>query len=132
MRYTPMRHMPVRCTPIRHMAMRYTPVRHIPTLQCWAFDIFACPVTSCEYEQAFSSANKLITPERNSLGDNVIEALECLRAWWNNGLIKRLYIEGKMYATSVFYSQIYPSLLPGRQFPNLAVSTPFRPLGSTG
>jgi hAT family C-terminal dimerisation region len=60
-----------------------------PTLQRWALDIFACPATSCECERAFSSAKKLITPERNSLGDNIIEALECLRAWWNNGLIQR-------------------------------------------
>ena len=36
-------------------------------------------------------------------------------------------IEGKMYATSLFYSQIYPSLLPGRQFPNLAGVYPLRP-----
>jgi hypothetical protein len=61
-----------------------------PTLQRWALVIFACPTTSCDCEQAFSSAKKLITPERNSLGDNIIEALEGLRAWWNNGLIKRL------------------------------------------
>ena len=27
-----------------------------PTLQRWAFDIFACPATSCECERAFSSA----------------------------------------------------------------------------
>jgi hypothetical protein len=32
-------------------------------------------------------------------------------------LIKRLYIEGKMNATSVFYSQIYPYLLLGRCLP---------------
>ena len=38
---------------------------------------------------------KLITPERNLLGDNIIEALECLRAWWNNGLIKWLLNEDK-------------------------------------
>jgi hypothetical protein len=52
-----------------------------PTLQCWAFDISACPATSCECERGFNSAKKLITPGRNSLGDNIIEALECLRAW---------------------------------------------------
>jgi hypothetical protein len=40
----------------------------------------ACPVTSCE---------KLITPDRNALGDGLIEALECLKAWWDNGLILR-------------------------------------------
>jgi hypothetical protein len=61
-----------------------------PTLQRWALDIFACPATSCECERAFSSAKKLTTPERNLLGDDIIEALECLRAWWNNGLVKRL------------------------------------------
>ena len=60
------------------------------TLQRWAFDIFACPATSCECERAFSRTEKLITPERNVLVDNIIEALECLRVWWNNGLVKRL------------------------------------------
>jgi hypothetical protein len=50
-----------------------------PTLQRWALDVFACPATSCECERAFSSAKKLITPERNLLGDNIIGALECLR-----------------------------------------------------
>jgi hypothetical protein len=60
------------------------------TLQRWALGVFACPATSCKYGRAFSSAKKRITPERNVLGDSVIEALKCLRAWWNNGLIKRL------------------------------------------
>src|SRR4051812_11847320 len=63
--------------------------RSFPYPTTLAFDIFACPAISCECERAFSRANKLITPERNSLGDSLIEALECLRAWWNNGLIKR-------------------------------------------
>jgi hypothetical protein len=52
----------------------------VHTLQRWALDVFTFPATSCECERAFSSAKKLITPERNSLGDNIIEALECLRA----------------------------------------------------
>jgi hypothetical protein len=47
----------------------------------WALDIFACPAISCECEWAFSSAMKLITPERNLLSDELIEALGCLRAW---------------------------------------------------
>jgi hAT family C-terminal dimerisation region len=51
------------------------------TLQRWAFDIFAaCLATSCKCERAFSNVKKLITPERNLLEDNIIEALECLRA----------------------------------------------------
>ena len=37
-----------------------------------------------------SAGQKLIKPERNSLADNIIEALKCLRAWWNSGLVKRL------------------------------------------
>ena len=30
--------------------------------------------------RAFSSVKKLIVPERNSMGNNITEALECLRA----------------------------------------------------
>jgi hypothetical protein len=30
-----------------------------------------------------------ITPDRNALGDDLIEALECLKAWWDNGLVLR-------------------------------------------
>lgn len=59
----------------------------LPTLHRWAFNIFAYPARSCECERTFSSAKKLITLERNLLSDDLTEALECLRAWWNNGLI---------------------------------------------
>jgi hypothetical protein len=60
------------------------------TLQRRALGVFACPASSCKCGRAFSSAKKRITLERNLLGDSIIEALECLRAWLNNGLIKRL------------------------------------------
>jgi hypothetical protein len=43
---------------------------------------------SAECERVFSSAKKLITPERNALADNTIEACECLKAWWDQGLIR--------------------------------------------
>jgi hypothetical protein len=46
----------------------------------WALDTLSCPATSCECERAFSSAKKLITPERVNLGDDISEALECLKA----------------------------------------------------
>ena len=36
-----------------------------------------------------SSAKKLINPERNALSDATIEATECLKAWWDQGLITR-------------------------------------------
>jgi hypothetical protein len=52
--------------------------------------IYSLSSNTCKGERAFSSTKKLITPERNSIGDNTIEASEYLRAWWNNGLIKRL------------------------------------------
>jgi hypothetical protein len=63
--------------------------QHLPSIRQWAFDTLACPATSCECERAFSSAKRLITPDRNSLGDELIEALECLKAWWDNGLVQR-------------------------------------------
>jgi hypothetical protein len=63
--------------------------QEFPSIRQWAFDTLACPATSCECERAFSSAKRLITPDRNALGDDLIEALECLKAWWDNGLVKR-------------------------------------------
>jgi hypothetical protein len=60
-----------------------------PSMRQWAFNTLSCPATSCECERVFSSAKKLITPERNSLADNTIEVLECLKAWFDKGFIKR-------------------------------------------
>jgi hypothetical protein len=34
-----------------------------------------------ECERVFSSAKKLITPERNNLREDIIKACECLKAW---------------------------------------------------
>jgi hypothetical protein len=39
-----------------------------------------------ECERAFSSAKKLNTPERNALGDDTVEASECPKTWWDQGL----------------------------------------------
>jgi hAT family C-terminal dimerisation region len=52
-----------------------------------ALDKLAIPVISAECERVFSSAGKMITPERNRLGDEIIEAGKCLKAWWDSGLI---------------------------------------------
>jgi hypothetical protein len=60
-----------------------------PSMRQWAFDTLSCPATSCECERVFSSTKKLITPERNSLADNTIEVLECLKAWFDKGFIER-------------------------------------------
>jgi hypothetical protein len=58
-----------------------------PTLHLWAFDILAVPAMSAECERMFSSAKKLVSPERNRLHERVIEASECLKNWWDRGLI---------------------------------------------
>ena len=53
------------------------------TLYLWALDTLSIPAMATECERAFSSAKKLITPERNALADTTIEATECLKAWWD-------------------------------------------------
>src|SRR5277367_4459868 len=40
-------------------------------------------------ERVFSSAKKLLTPERKQLAEDIIEACECLKAWWKKGLIQQ-------------------------------------------
>jgi hypothetical protein len=45
---------------------------------------------SVEYERVFSSAKKLITAERNRLANDIIEASECLKNWWDPQLIGQL------------------------------------------
>jgi hypothetical protein len=53
-----------------------------PTLYRYALDTLSCPAMSTECERVFSSAKKLLTPERNALSEDIIEACECLKAWW--------------------------------------------------
>ena len=59
-----------------------------PTISLWALDTLSIPAMSAECERVFSSAKKLITLERNALADDTIEACECLKAWWDQGLIR--------------------------------------------
>src|SRR3954468_20527697 len=53
----------------------------------WALGTLAIPAMSAECERVFSSTKKLITPGRNRLGEESIEASECLKNWWDRGLI---------------------------------------------
>ena len=53
-----------------------------PDLARFALDILAVPISSDECERIFSSAKLLITPSRNRLNADIIEANECLRAWF--------------------------------------------------
>jgi hypothetical protein len=38
-------------------------------------------------------------PERNALADNTIEASECLKAWWDRGLITQVRLQGSSEVT---------------------------------
>jgi hypothetical protein len=45
---------------------------------------------SAECERVFSSTKKLLTTERCWLAPDIIEASECLKTWWDRGLIQQL------------------------------------------
>ena len=55
-----------------------------------ALDTLAIPAIATDCERTFSSGRKLISPERNRPSDDIIEATECLKAWWDFGIIKQL------------------------------------------
>lgn len=60
---------------------------NFPTLRLLAFDVLSIPAMSAECERVFSSTKLMMTPTRNNLNDDIIEACECLKYWWDNGLI---------------------------------------------
>jgi hAT family C-terminal dimerisation region len=60
----------------------------LPTVAQYALDLLCCPVMSAECERVFSGAKLLISPNRNRLADDTIEAAECLRIWWMRGIIE--------------------------------------------
>jgi hypothetical protein len=43
---------------------------------------------SAECERVFSSVKKMATAERNRLSEDIIQACECLKAWWDNGFME--------------------------------------------
>jgi hAT family C-terminal dimerisation region len=51
--------------------------RDCPNLARMAFDVFSIPAMSAEVERIFLAAGHLVTDERNSLGEEVIEAPQC-------------------------------------------------------
>ena len=58
-----------------------------PILSRMAFDILSIPSMSAEIERAFSQAKKLITDERNRLGEETVTACECQKQWLVVGLV---------------------------------------------
>lgn len=47
-----------------------------------AWDMITIPAMSSECERVFSSAGRLVTPLCNRLKEDIIEAFECLNAWY--------------------------------------------------
>lgn len=53
-------------------------------LQQQAFDLLSIPAMSAEIERVFSSARRLLPPDRNRLSDETIELLQLLKHWWKH------------------------------------------------
>ena len=65
-------------------------IKHIyPILYCMAIDLFFIPAMSSECKREFSSANNIITNNRNHLADETIEALEFQKSWLNKRHIEK-------------------------------------------
>ena len=52
-----------------------------------ALDLLYIPAMSAEVERVFSSAKRLVTPNRNRLNDETIEILQLLKYWWDQQVI---------------------------------------------
>jgi hypothetical protein len=52
-----------------------------------ALDYLTIPAMSAEPERVFSAAKITLSQRRCALGDDVINALECLKSWQRDGLI---------------------------------------------
>jgi hypothetical protein len=61
-----------------------------PQLRQLSSNTLSIPAMSAEIERVFSSAKKLLTPERNQIDDNTIEVNELLRNWWKKGFIQQV------------------------------------------
>jgi hypothetical protein len=53
-----------------------------------ALSIHFIPAISAEVERLFSSSKLLISDCRNSLGDDVICAVECMKSWEKAGVVE--------------------------------------------
>jgi hAT family C-terminal dimerisation region len=51
-----------------------------------ALDLLSIPAISTETERIFSGTKLTISPNRNRLGEDIIEATECLNRWYRTGL----------------------------------------------
>jgi hypothetical protein len=60
-----------------------------PALHQMALHTLSIRAMSTECESLFSSTKKLVSPHRCSIKEDLMEALECLKAWWDSGIIVR-------------------------------------------
>jgi hAT family C-terminal dimerisation region len=58
----------------------------LPQLMSMAFDILLIPAMSAETERIFSGTKLTISPQRNRLEEDIIEATECLNRWYKAGI----------------------------------------------
>ena len=61
----------------------------LSTLYQFTLDTLAIPVITTDCERTFSSGRKIISLERNRLSDDIIETMECLKAWWDSGIFRQ-------------------------------------------
>ena len=104
---------------------------------------YPAPAMSTKCERVFSNAMKLIIPERNQLGEGIIEACECLKACWlylhnaemtldldaNEVEVKMLTSLTLVTAANAQSQSLYP--LPSLQSVNPPMWTVKLPLGSS-
>jgi hypothetical protein len=70
--------------------------RHNPMwkdLATMALEFLSIPAMSAEPERVFSSAKITLDDRRCQLGDDAINALECLKSWQRDGLITESHAE---------------------------------------
>ena len=73
-------------------------------LQTIARDILAIPVSTVASESAFSSSGRLVSPHRNRLHPNMIEALMCAQSWLWSEVKKH---DGKFISLIIYFLFTY-------------------------
>src|ERR1700726_2108764 len=81
-----------------------------------ALDHLSCPAMATQCERVFSAARRTLTPERNALGMKVIEACECLRWWWRNGVVSGMPTACPMTPRAVVEAQFVTVLVGDSAF----------------
>lgn len=57
-------------------------------LSIMAIDIFSIPAMSSEAERVFSGAKQTLTDDRGSMKINTLEAVECLKSWFQSSIFE--------------------------------------------